>query len=842
AASASAEPADPESLHEAMAQAQSVFTALIQRFEGEVAQDLGHGLLIYFGYPHAHEDDAHRAVRAGLEMQRSLGQLNQDFMQRDRVELTVRICIHTDRVVIRESAPLRAPVAQGDASHIATQLAAFAAPNTVVMSLVTSRLVDGYFICQPMGSYFLDELGQSVGVYQVLCESEAQSRIDIGAMTQFTPFIGREQEVGFLRERWEQVKSGRGQAVLLSGEAGIGKSRQIYMLQDHIAAEPHTRIECRCSPYYRHHPFFPVLDYFERAIWVDRDGGPNGKIRKLEAALEPSGLALDEIVPLLASLYALPLPARYTELNMAPQWQKQKTLETLLAWLLAESERQAVCFVMEDLHWADPSTLELLGLLIDYAPTTQLLILLTFRPMFQPPWPMRSYIAHLALGRLTPDQVRNMIAQITEGKALPEVIIERLMAQTDGVPLFVEEMTRMILESDLIKEKEDRYELTGPLPPLAIPSTLHDSLMARLDWLGAAKQTAQLGAAIGREFSYDLIRAVSPLEDDVLQDQLAQLVDAELLYQRGLVSQVTYMFKHALIQEAAYQSLLRRSRRRHHEQIAKVLEEAFPETGAAQPELLAHHYTEAGLNRQAITHWQQSGEQAISRSAHAEAIAYLEQGLALTAGLSETRVRQQCELALQTALSVALTASLGYAAPEVEQAYVRARELCEALGDDIHLFTVLRGLWLLRLTRGEVSGAVGLVDRVLTLAEPASESHMAIEARRAAGTTLFFRGHFQEAQTHLEQGLALYAPQDHTMLAVRYGQDPGTTCLNYLAWLLWIRGYPEQSLSRIEEALALARQNGHPWSLAMALQFAMMVAKCRRDPVAMHDYNVNGLM
>jgi predicted ATPase len=492
--------------------------------------------------------------------------------------------------------------------------------------------------------------------------------------------VGREQEIGLLHERWRQAREGLGQVVVLSGEAGIGKSRLVQALTEHLAEDEHTRLECHCSPYAQQSALYPVIEQLQRRLQWRQETTPQEKLHTLEAALALSGLALDAVVPLLATLLALPLPAHYPPLTLEPQRQKQKTFEAIVAWWLKEAERQPVCLIVEDLHWVDPSTLELLSLLIAQVPTAPMLVLLLSRPEFHPPWPPRSYLLHLVLNRLSRSQVETMVAHLTGGKALPVEVHRQLVATTDGVPLFAEEVTRMVLETGLVKECEGHYELTGPLLPVAIPATLHDSLMARLDRLSAGKRVAQLGAVIGRQFAYTLLRAVVPWEEATLQRAIGQLVEAELLYPHGYPPEATYQFKHALIQEAAYQSLLKRTRQQYHQRIAQELAEHFPETVEAQPELLAHHYTEAGLSEQAVPWLQRAGQRALQHSAQTEAIRHFTKGLELLTTLPDTRKRLQHELAIQTSLGTALMVNKGFGHPEVEHTYARAWALCQQAG------------------------------------------------------------------------------------------------------------------------------------------------------------------
>ncbi len=575
---------------------------------------------------------------------------------------------------------------------------------------------------------------------------------------------------------------------------------------------------------------YPLIDLLERVVLrFDRDEPPQQKLRKLEGFVVQYGLPLAEAVFLLATLLSLPLSTDYAPLAFSPEQQKQKTLQALLTILLRIAAQQPVLFVMEDLHWIDPSTLELLTLLVDQGPTARILALFTCRPDFSPPWTGRAHLTQMTLNRLPRRQAVEVIRQAAHGKVLPPEVVEQIVAKTDGVPLFVEELTKMVLESGLLQERDERYELTGPLHPLAIPATLHDSLMARLDRLASVKGLAQLGATLGREFAYDLLQAVAPCDEGTLQRGLHQLVEAEFLYQQGLPPQATYRFKHALIQDAAYQSVLRSTRQQHHQRIAQVLETRFPETAETQPELVAHHYTEAGRTEQAIPYWQRAGQRAVERSANLEAVAHLTKGLEVLATLPDTPERAQQELLVQTTMGPALMATKGYGSPEVLRTYARARELCQQVGETPQLFQVLRGLWYFYLIRLELRTARELGEQLLTLAQHVGDSALLLESHYALGNTLNYLGEFAAARAYLEQGIALYDPQRHRAHAFRYGQDPGVACRSYAAVTLWWLGYPDQALQRSHEALTLAREVAHPFSLAYVLFFAALLHHFRRE-------------
>jgi predicted ATPase/class 3 adenylate cyclase len=822
---------DPEDLREVVRAYQETAAAVIQRFEGHIAQYLGDGLLVYFGYPQAHEDDARRAVRTGLGIVETLGALNARLAQHKGVQLAVRIGIHTGLVVVGEmgGGSRQEQLALGETPNIAARLQGLAAPDTVVISPATFRLVRGYFTCQDLGTHPLKGLAAPLQAYRILGESAAQSRLDAAGATGLTSLVGRDAEVALLLERWTQSQDGIGQVVLLRGEAGIGKSRLVEVLRERVRSAGATRIVFRCSPYYQHSALYPVIDHLQRFLQWQRDEAPEAKFDTLERVLRTYRLPLEDVLPLFAALLSVPLPERYSPLNLTPQRQRQKTHEALVAWLLEEAERQPVLTVWEDLHWADPSTLDVLSLLLDQVPTARMLTLLTCRPEFRPPWATHVPVTQVTLNRLGRTQVEAMLPSLAGAKTLPPEVVEQVIAKTDGVPLFVEELVIMILESGLVQEQAGRYVLIGPLPPLAIPSTLHDSLMARLDRLATARELVQLGAVLGREFAYDLLQAVALVDERTLQHGLARLVEAELVYQRGLPPRSQYIFKHALIQDAAYQSLLRSTRQRYHQRIAQVLEAQFPDTALLQPELVAHHYTEAGLSAQAVRYWQQAGQRAHERSAHVEAIGHLTKGLEVLTTLPDTLEHRQQELALQLTLGPVLMATKGLAAPETGHAYTRARALCQQVGETPLLFPALGGLVIFYLGREEYQSALELGEQMLSLAQRVPDSAGLANAHITLGNVLYFLREWDAARTHLEQGVAFYNAQQHRSQGFLTETHQGVFGLIRLAQVLWSLGYPDQAMQRSREALTLARELVHPASVATALFFAADIHMRRRE-------------
>jgi predicted ATPase len=738
------------------------------------------------------------------------------------VKLAVRLGIHTGLVVAGDMATgdqLQPKAVVGETPNVAARVQSLAEPDSMVISQATHRLVQGYFDFKNQGAHSLKGISKPVEIYQVISESSARNRLDVAAATGFTPLVGRDQEWQSLLSLWVQAKEGKGQVALLSGEAGIGKSRLVYKLKEQVAQEPGSWLTpCQCLSYYQNSALYPIIDLLERLVLgFEREETPQQKLSKLEGWLVQYGFSLPETTPLFASLLSIPLGENYPPLNLAPEQIKQKTNQALLTVLLKRAAEQPLLFVMEDLHWADSSTLELLSLLMDQVPSAPICLLLTFRPEFTPPWEMHPYLNHFSLNRLPSSQTEAMIGRLTQGKALPADVLKDLVLKTDGVPLFVEELTKMVLESGLLKEQESSFELSGPLPPLSIPTTLQDSLLARLDKLATVKDVLQLAATIGQEFTYILLRAVSQLEDGSLQYELSRLVGAELLYQNGMPPEARYVFKHALIQDAAYQQQLRSKRQISHQRIALVLEKEFPETGEAQPELVAHHYTEAGLVEQALPYWLKAGRRAMERSANVEAINHLTKGIELLKKLDETPAHLEQELEFLTTLGPAQQALKGFGAPEVRQTYTRAQELTQKVGETPQLFPALWGVWYFYAIRPEEKKAVELGEQLVTLAQRLQDPTLLMVAYRSLGASLFVYGEPAQALECLRKGIALYDPQKHRSLAFVYGQDIGVVCKGWMAFSLLLLGYPDQSEEMGLEAIQMARALSHPLTLSYAL-------------------------
>ena len=818
-----AERIDDEDLRELVRRYYDACAETIGRYDGHLANYLGDGVLAYFGYPRAHEDDAERAVRAALDM---LGTLARDFaalnatLEAERgVRFAARIGVHTGPVVVGDMAggPRREAVALGETVNLAARLGAAAAPDTVVISGSTLRLVRGIFVTEDLGRHAFKGISEPVPVYRVVQPSVVRSRLATAAALGLTPFIGREDERRLLRMRFEQACEGEGQVVLLVGEPGIGKSRLALVLHEDLAGVPHTWLESGGQPYFADTPFYAGTELLKQLLaWTGEDTA-EARVAALERALAAAGLNAQQALPLVAPLLDLPVPKGYPPVLAAPDVARRRLIATLAAWVLGAARLQPLVVFLEDLQWVDPSTLELQQLLVEQGATAPLLLLYTARPEFRPPWALRAHHTQLTLSRLPRKHVREMVARVAARTALPEALVDAVVTRTDGVPLFVEELTKVVVEAGGEAAKD-------------IPATLADSLMARLDRLGpAAKEVAQVGAVLGRQFSYGLLHAVHPVSDAELEGSLGKLADAELLYVRGLPPESSYLFKHTLVQDAAYGSLLKSRRRALHGRVAQVLAEQFPEVAEAQAELLAHHYEEAGDVELAVAYYRRAGEQA-ARSAHEEAIQHLRKAITLLGSLSESIDRGAREVSLQLALGTSLIAVRGYAHAKTEGAYVRAHALAQHLGTAAQLFTAMQGLSTVYYNRGELDRGIELAEQALRIAQQTGEATHLIPAHGLMVDTLFLQGKFAISLEHCERMIALYDPSLHRGLALGIGDaDQAAIARCSAAWNLWPLGHPDRALARAEEATGLARRVAHPFSLAFALFCEALVHWWRGD-------------
>ena len=817
---------DPEDLREVISGYQKCVAETVGRFGGFVAKYLGDGVLIYFGYPHAHEDDAERAVRAGLELIAAVGALKAVSSLQSRVGIATGLVVVGD-LIGTGSAQEQAVV--GETPNLAARLQALAEPNAVVIAESTRKLLGNLFELQDLGTREVKGIAEPVRAYAPLRASSVESRFEALHGAALTALVGREEELELLMRRWEQAKAGDGCVVLISGEPGIGKSRIAEAMQERLGAEPHTRLRFFSSPYHQDSALYPAIAQLERAAGFRREDTAEQRLTKLEALLAQATNDVGGVAPLFADLLSIPTGERYPALALTPQKRKEKTLQALVAQAEGLAVRQPVLMIFEDVHWSDPSTRELLDLLIERVTTARLLVIITFRPEFSPPWVGRPQVTLLTLNRLPPRQRIEMISRMIGGKALPREIADQIVERTDGVPLFIEELTKSVLESGLVTEAGERYAVAGPAGPLAIPTTLHASLLARLDRLAPAREAAQIGAALGRSFSHELISAVAQMPLQKLDDALEQLVRAELIFRRGTSPDAEYTFKHALVRDAAYDTLLRSNRQQLHARIAAVMESKFPEVVTMTPEVLAQHYTAAGVAERAIPYWSKAGEAALRHSNLAEATSNLKKGLELIPNIADEKVRAQLELNLQVTLAATLSGSRGFAMPEVEQAYVRARTLCDQIGGAPELLPVLYGLFVFHWVRGHLETALRNAEEMLRIAEEADDASLLLIAHYSLGGVLWHIGESRTALDHLLQAHAQYDEKVHASLASAYGQDLGVWTLSYLEHAYLVLGYPDKGSRAIHEAVALARRLNHPLSLCNALIFNAMSSGHRHE-------------
>ncbi len=821
---------DPEDLREVMRAYYDTCGKAIHGFDGHIAQYLGDGLLVFFGYPRAHEDDAQRAVRAGLGIVRAIEALNADLREQHGVELAVRLGCHTGLVVVGEvvGEGRHELMALGDTPNIAARLEGVAAPNSLVIGPLTYQLVGGYFTCRSLGAPPLKGVATPLELYQVLRESSARTRLEAVGTTGLTPLVGRDAEVRLLEERWAAASNGRGHVVLVTGEAGIGKSRLVHALTEHAVDDQAWLTPCQASPYHQDTAFYPFIDLFERVVLrFERQESSADRLRKLEAFFAKSGLPLGDDLPHLCSLLSIP-PDGQDFPDLPPEQQKQQTMLTLSSILHRRAAIQPVLFVVEDLHWLDPTTVEFLTQLIEQIQQARILAVLTCRPEFRNPWTGNPNVTEVDLTRLAKTDATELIRRVAGGKTLPDEIAADMVTRTDGVPLFIEELTKTLLESGLLEERRGRYELAGPLPPLAIPNTLHDSLMARLDRLSTIKGLAQLAAAIGREFSYSLLRAVSPWGEHLVQDGLAQLVTAEFLHQTGSPPDATYRFKHALIQDAAYQSLLKSTRQQHHQRIAATLESDFADLVETQPEVLARHYTEAGLTEQAVPYWLAAARRALQRHANQEAANHANRGLELLATLPDTTQRDVRELSLLQVFAPAMNFVAG--PHSVDHVHARAYELARKLGDAPAQFPALCGMAYGKILRGQMREARALAEEFLELAEGHPDALVLAAGHWMLAYAAWWQGDVVEVRDHSRKGLHFYDPVQHRTGIAAYNQNPGIVCGYLHALANWVLGYPSQACEAMEATLAHATELQHPYGIAMVQLFSAQLDQLRRDP------------
>jgi predicted ATPase/class 3 adenylate cyclase len=819
---------DPEDLREVISTYQKCVAETVRRFGGFVAKYLGDGVLIYFGYPEAHEDDAERAVRAGLELIVAVTALKTPASLQTRVGIATGLVVVGDLIGSGE-AQERGIV--GETPNLAARLQGIAEPNMVVIADGTRRLLGNLFELEALGAKDIKGIAGPVQSWAALRASSVESRFEAFHATGLTALVGREEETDLLLRRWSRAKSGEGQVVLLSGEAGIGKSRLTAALLESVAREPHTRLRYFCSPQHTDSAFYPIIGQTERAAGLLHDDTAQQKLDKLDALLAQTSTSIQNVA-LVAEMLSLPNDGRYPALELAPQQRRQRMLEAFTAQIEVLSQQKPVLIIFEDAHWADPTSLEAFGRAVDRIRTLRVLFLVTFRPEFEPPWIGQPHVTALTINRLTEREVSAMIDRVVGNKRLPASVRQDIIERTDGIPLFVEEMTKAVLEAES-EGTAEQVAAAVPLPAVAVPVSLHASLTARLDRLGRAKEVAQIGAAIGREFAHALLAAVVPKPEAELGSALDQLIAAGLLFRRGVPPHATYLFNHALVRDAAYGSLLRHQRQQLHSHIAAAIETKFPEIVATQPEWLAQHCDEAGWAEKAAQYWRAAGEQAVRRAANVEAIEHFQRALLRNAERPAGSERSRAELAILSQLGPALMSVYGWAAPEVGETLERATNVAQQLEISRDLAAPLTNLWLFRFTRGELDGADQISEEIFRIARELNDPEIALQAHHATYPGRWVRGLYSEASKHIEDCIALYDEQRHAHHRYHYlGHDPAECAMVLGACVKWALGYPAQAAELERNALALARRLHHAPSLAHALSISAESQLLRRDIVA----------
>ncbi|MGZ3308211.1 MAG: AAA family ATPase [Xanthobacteraceae bacterium] len=827
---------DPEDLRRVIGAYHNCIKEIIARYQGIIARYMGDGVLAYFGYPQAHEDDAEQATRAGLALVEAVAGLQTDI----GTELHVRVGIATGTVIVGDLIGEGAAQEQaviGETPNLAGRLQTVAEPGTVLICKSTRRLTGGHFEYRDLGPVTLKGWAEPAQAWHVLRTSGVESRFEAQHKTRLTPLIGREEQMDLLLRRWRTAVHGEGCVVVLTGEPGIGKSHIALALQERLQDEPHTVLRYFCSAHHINSALFPFIGQLERAAKFERSDTPAEKLSKLDALVAQS-TSDPENVAVLANLFALPTDDRYRLQELSPQKRKEKTLAALLALLEGAAAKQPVFITFEDVHWIDPTSLELLAAVVEHMPQLRALLLVTARPEFTPPWPSYPHVTTIPLTRLGRRDGAALVEQVAGGKSLPQEVMDEILARTDGVPLFIEELTKTLLESQMLQQRDGHYVLDRPLPSLAIPTTLHASLMARLDRLAPVREVAQIGAVAGRDFHYELLKAVAGLPTDRLEEALDQLVESELIFRRGEIPHAVYAFKHALVRDAAYAGLLKSRRGQLHAAIASALEQRFPEVVQTQPETLAHHLTEAGLIERAIEYWLVAGKNAALRSANVEAMAHLQRGIEVIGRLPASEDKDRSELDFQLVLGPCLIATHGPAASKALTTFARARELCERLGEPPEYLQVMFWLATASVVRGELPQALEAIAGLPSAAQARGNQPALLNGIRGQAMILMFMGRIVEARDALERAVEAFSASEESdrMAARAAGQDAGVSMLVLMAWVLWILGQVDEAVLRMDAALERADTVQHAHTHAYAWYYAAVLHALRGEPVIAQGY------
>jgi class 3 adenylate cyclase/DNA-binding response OmpR family regulator/predicted ATPase len=819
----------------------------ITQMGGTIATVTPDQILALFGYPEAHEDDAERAVSAGVDALAKISQLPSPTGE----PLQMRIGVTTGLALASQMQAVGGP------SVVAVGVCDLAAPNSILITASTRALLSNTFICDNPERYALAGLSEAVSACRVTGKRTVASRFKARHSNKLTHLVGRDRELDQLATLWDRAKRGEGQVALICGEAGIGKSHLCEFLLGHLIEEPHATFRYQCSPHHTNSPFYPVISQLEHAMGFEQADTPALKFKKLEAGLSVE--ATKEEILSYASLLSIATPQRESSLGFTPQRQKHLTIAALSRHLGSLAEKQPLIIVLADAHWIDSSTLDLVNSVIPLIKTVRVFFLIEFRPEFMPQWLGEPHVTMLTLDRIGRDQSHAIISEVIGHRTLPREVEEQIIDKTEGIPLFIEELTKSVLESDLAENVGDRHVAPGRLPLLAVPASLLDSLTARLDRLGPAKEIAQIGSVIGREFSQPLLAVVARASTTSLQAALAQLEASELVFANRQSSDVTYRFKHALLQDAAYATLSRVKRQQLHSLVAEALENGFPLTVETQPELLAHHFTQAGLTDRAVDYLLKAGQRSIEHSANVGAIGHLTYALELLRGLPDAPQRKHARFRAEVMLAHAMMAAYGYAAPMRREALLRARALIDNSTDPAQKFALLYGIWAFHYVAGEIAKQRTAAAEFMAEAEQTTDLAMQCIANRIVGTTHLTMGEFATGWNHLKRARELYDPERHAGHRHRYGQDIGAATLCYLSWALWHLGYVDQASEAATEAMNLAEKLSHPHTLVYTIchargfmdlfrrrnddmQYARLVISICNDNALLHWVNCGNIL